>query len=203
MPFFSNLADKISGYTLQLTIMKAGDKLTVMVYPKISESSEVQGQIVPISMTGTPTELDQQFFATLTTVFEKTKDIANQIKNFEKSMDKANEKAAKESKTSVGDAKKPADKPKDQPAMKFKTDKPADEKVNEDTGEINETTASKVEVGSPVVKKDPVSPIVPEESTSAAVTESEPEPETDATPDNGVADDSGSGQEAMNQDEDW
>ena len=46
-----------------MTIIRDGDKLTVMVYPKVSDKDEIQKEIVPMTITGTPTELDQGFFA--------------------------------------------------------------------------------------------------------------------------------------------
>ena len=77
MPFFSNLADRISGYTLQLTVTKGYDgKLTVMLYPQVSDKSQVQEKISPLSITGTPQELDQGFFASLGATLDKTKEFA-------------------------------------------------------------------------------------------------------------------------------
>lgn len=90
MGFFDDLAAKISGYTLQMTISK-NDKgeLNVMLYPVVSEKELVQKSITPISITGTPDELDQGFFASLGVTLDKTKMFANQIKTFEANLEKA------------------------------------------------------------------------------------------------------------------
>lgn len=154
MPFFSNLAERIAGYTVQLTITSVGNKLTVLVYPKVSEKDEVQKHIVPLSISGTPTELDQGFFASLGAELDKTKEFNNQIKNYEKGLDKAVKAASGDDKKSDGKkSDKPADKSTEktagdkQPEMKFKQDTPAKtdpdvEKADKDTGEIPSITAA-------------------------------------------------------------
>lgn len=94
MPFFSNLAERIGGYTLQLNITKEGDNLVVMLYPQVSDKSEIQEKISPLSIKGTPQELDQNFFASLGVTLDKTKEMATQIKNYEQNLEKAAEKAS-------------------------------------------------------------------------------------------------------------
>jgi PRTRC genetic system protein E len=170
MPFFSNLADKIAGYTLQLTITKTGNELTVLVYPKISEKDEVQKHIVPMTISGTPTELDQGFFASLGAELDKTKTVAHMIKSYDKGLDKAIAASSgkKDVKSTPVDRKKEAK----QPEMKFDKDK--------DT--ITETTSSEVKITSDTIEKDvdketgEIPKVEAAESiTAAAAPESEPE----------------------------
>ena len=56
----------MDGYTVQLTIRKDKDKLVVLLVPKLDVSKdEVQREIVPLTLTGTPEELDQEFFISI------------------------------------------------------------------------------------------------------------------------------------------
>jgi len=90
MGFFESIANKIDGYALQITISKNDkDKLNVMVYPKISDTESIQKEITPVSVSGTPEELDSGFFATLGASLDKTKVVAAQIKTFGAGLDKA------------------------------------------------------------------------------------------------------------------
>ena len=158
MPFFSNLADRIQGYTLKLTISREGDKLHVMVLPEVSKKEEIQKEIVPLAITGTPTDLDQNFFASFGQVLDKTKELANTIALYEKGLEKAKKKTepANKAGTKKEPEKKEPEKKEDksQSSMNFEENKeetrPAEEKVpdnvDEDTGEIKEeSTDSKEE----------------------------------------------------------
>jgi len=211
MPFFSNLADRISGYTLQLTITKSGDKLTVMVYPQVSDKDEIQKVITPIVVKGTPTELDQEFFATFGTTLDKTKQLAIQIKNYEKGLDKAANVA------SEADKKKPGEKGLEKKKPEKEDDKQANlglgkgeedipDNVDKQTGEINkieEHTASEAKVTSPDIQKD--EPVVAAAADDEPVTADSPEPEsevgTSGNSKTDVADDSGSSQDQASEDQ--
>jgi len=181
MPFFSNLADRISGYTLQLNITKDGDKLIVMVYPKVSEKDEIQKSIIPLVVKGTPTELDQGFFASLGATLDKTKQLAIQIKNYEKGLDKAADVA------SGADKKKPGKKESEEKGPEKEDNKQADlglgkdekdvpDNVDKETGEVNtieEHTASDVKIDSPDIQKD--EPVVAAAADDEPVTADSPE----------------------------
>ncbi len=211
MPFFSNLADRISGYTLQLTITKDGDKLTVMVYPKVSEKDEIQKQITPLLMTGTPTELDQEFFTALGTRLDSAKDAANQIKNYEKGLTKAVEIAEKSNKTSASDAGKKdepktiqtnleldqTDKDKKEPQQDVPDNAP--DKVDKETGEIG-NESEKAGTDEPVAAA----------AADDEVTADSPESESEETTPGSQGNESGSDQASEDQrastdgdDEDW
>ena len=181
MPFFSNLADRISGYTLQLTITKSGDKLTVMVYPQVSDKDEIQKVITPIVVKGTPTELDQEFFATFGTTLDKTKQLAIQIKNYEKGLDEAANVASEADKKTPG--KKESEKKNTEKKPEKEDNKQADlglgkdekdvpDNVDKETGEIESKTTDKDE------------PVVAAAADDEPVTADSPESEAEETPGN-------------------
>jgi len=219
MPFFSNLADRISGYTLQLNITKDGDKLIVMVYPQVSDKDEIQKVITPLVIKGTPTELDQGFFASLGVTLDKTKQLAIQIKNYEKGLDKAANVA------SEADKKKPGKKESEKKGPEKEDDKQADlglgkdekdvpDNVDKETGEVNtieEHTASEAKVTSPNVQKDEsvTAAAADDEPVTADSPESESEPGANPEETQDVVEGSGSDQASEGQapeedpDEDW
>ncbi len=123
MNFFEQLA-AMGGVDMTLRIMQKNDKLTINIMPG-SKVSKMQ----PIIITGTPAELDEEFFKTIA---PEVKEIAGIVSNIEAVKKEATEKKAKketasaEKKTDKPAAKKSATKKVvEKKAGKKKTDKPA------------------------------------------------------------------------------
>ena len=87
---------------LTIVIRKANGQLTVATLPKSNGlKDEAQNQIVPLTVTGTPQELDAGFLQTVTRPIQKTSGLIANMVQFEAQADKAaaNSKAAKEAKS--------------------------------------------------------------------------------------------------------
>lgn len=206
MTFFSTLADRIEGYTLQLTVTRnENGTLTIMIYPKVSEKEDVQSAIVPLSLTGTPMELDQEFFARLGTPLDKVKEFGNQVKMFEKALEKAAEKAKPKDKTvTVGKSKEP--EKKDEPKMTFDkapetkaqdtVPEKAEEVVNKGTGEVKQTAAAATP--SAVTPSATTAAVSPEPDPPEAETPQDEQPQTE-----NVEVETPGDQGSMNDEEDW
>jgi len=165
------MSELIEGYTLQITIKKEGDQLIVLMLPKLNvKEDKVQEKIVPLNLKGTPEQLDEAFFATISEGLRQTTELQSNLSAYQDSLasaDKAGKSKDKKSTTTTG-SKKPAEKKpglfdKDKnKATKKKEEKPqAKETVDESTGEI---TKEKVEEK----KADSVKISDPEEDTNAS-----------------------------------
>lgn len=87
---------------LTIVIRKANGQLTVATLPKSNGlKDEAQNQIVPLTVTGTPQELDAGFLQTVTRPIQKASGLIANMAQFEAQADKAaaNSKAAKEAKS--------------------------------------------------------------------------------------------------------
>lgn len=87
---------------LTIVIRKANGQLTVATLPKSNElKDEAQNHIVPLTVTGTPQELDAGFLQTVTRPIQKAGGLIANMAQFEAQADKAaaNSKAAKEAKS--------------------------------------------------------------------------------------------------------
>ena len=87
---------------LTIVIRKANGQLTVATLPKSNGlKDEAQNQIVPLTVTGTPQELDAGFLQTVTRPMQKASGLIANMVQFEAQADKAaaNSKAAKEAKS--------------------------------------------------------------------------------------------------------
>ncbi|MBF0648191.1 PRTRC system protein E [Dysgonomonas sp. GY75] len=84
---------------ITLVIRKKEGQLTVSAMPKTNGlKDEAQNHIVPLTVTGTPEELDRGFLPTICTPMQKAAGLLANMSNFEQQADKAaaNSKAAKE-----------------------------------------------------------------------------------------------------------
>lgn len=87
---------------LTIVIRKANGQLTVATLPKSNGlKDEAQNQIVPLTVTGTPQELDAGFLQTVTRPIQKASGLIANMVQFEAQADKAaaNSKAAREAKS--------------------------------------------------------------------------------------------------------
>lgn len=87
---------------LTIVIRKANGQLTVATLPKSNGlKDEAQNHIVPLTVTGTPQELDAGFLQTVTRPIQKAGGLIANMAQFEAQADKAaaNSKAAKEAKS--------------------------------------------------------------------------------------------------------
>lgn len=87
---------------LTIVIRKANGQLTVATLPKSNGlKDEAQNRIVPLTVTGTPQELDAGFLQTVTRPIQKAGGLIANMAQFEAQADKAaaNSKAAKEAKS--------------------------------------------------------------------------------------------------------
>ena len=89
------------GVDLTLVIRKANGQLTVSTLPKSNGlKDEAQNHLVPLTVTGTPQELDAEFLQTVARPIQKASGLITNMAQFEAQADKAaaNSKAAKEAK---------------------------------------------------------------------------------------------------------
>ena len=87
---------------LTIVIRKANGQLTVATLPKSNGlKDEAQNHIVPLTVTGTPQELDAGFLQTVTRPIQKAGGLIANMAQFEAQADKAaaNSKAAREAKS--------------------------------------------------------------------------------------------------------
>ena len=101
--FFTTIYQMMTdGVDLTLVIRKANGQLTVATLPKSNGlKDEAQNQIIPLTVTGTPQELDAEFLQAVTRPIQKASGLIANMAQFEAQADKAaaNSKAAKEAKS--------------------------------------------------------------------------------------------------------
>lgn len=102
--FFTQVYQMMTGgVDLTMVIRKSAEGLTVSVLPKSNGSlkDEAQNHIVPLTVSGTPQELDAGFLGTVARPVQKTCGLISNMQEFEKHADKAaaNSKASKEQKS--------------------------------------------------------------------------------------------------------
>lgn len=83
--FFQNMFDMMTtGVDINLTLRKKEGQLTVAVLPRVNGlKDEAQQNLVPITVTGSPGELDAEFLTQLALPMQKTSGILFNIKAFE------------------------------------------------------------------------------------------------------------------------
>ena len=153
MTFFNQISELIVGYTLQLTIRKEGDKLIVLLVPKLDVKKEdVQKEIIPLTIQGSADQLDSAFFAAISEGLRQTKDLQSNLHEFQASLNKAEKKAGtKKTTTKTKDKEEKAqevfDKKAEDAAEKHKNNTDdglkSDESVDKKTGEIKTATEDK------------------------------------------------------------
>lgn len=98
--FFTQINTMMNqGVDITLVIRKKEGQLMVSAMPKTNGlKDEAQNHIVPLTVTGTPEELDRGFLPTICTPIQKAAGLLANMSNFEQQADKAaaNSKAAKE-----------------------------------------------------------------------------------------------------------
>lgn len=120
---FNNLASMLrDGDTLNITMTKKGDRLIVSLVPKLANTKEeLQKNIVPLVLSGTPDELEEGFINAVTSPIQKATGIISNAIEFQKSAEKAaTGSKGRSSKTSSDPKKKEEDrKAKYNEAMKL------------------------------------------------------------------------------------
>ena len=100
--FFTSISQMMTeSVDLTLVIRKANGQLTVSTLPKANGlKDEAQNHIVPLTLTGTPEEMDAEFLQHIMQPIRKATGLISNLMEFEKQADKAaaNSKAAKDAK---------------------------------------------------------------------------------------------------------
>ena len=100
--FFTSISQMMTeSVDLTLVIRKANGQLTVSTLPKANGlKDEAQNYIVPLTLTGTPEEMDAEFLQHIMQPIRKATGLISNLMEFEKQADKAaaNSKAAKDAK---------------------------------------------------------------------------------------------------------
>ena len=100
--FFTSISQMMTeSVDLTLVIRKANGQLTVSTLPKANGlKDEAQNHIVPLTLTGTPEEMDAEFLQHIIQPIRKATGLISNLMEFEKQADKAaaNSKAAKDAK---------------------------------------------------------------------------------------------------------
>lgn len=114
MKFFENLKLTGNGQHLSIDIKEKNGKYTVMVLPKSSDQSRIQ----PIVVTGTPEELDEDFFKKVGPVLIESGMKLLNVEEHKKSVEAASKSSDKKSSSETSDKQ-----PKGPAAAKKKIDK--------------------------------------------------------------------------------
>lgn len=100
--FFTSISQMMTeSVDLTLVIRKANEQLTVSTLPKANGlKDEAQNHIVPLTLTGSPQEMDAEFLQHIMQPIRKATGLISNMVEFEKQADKAaaNSKAAKDAK---------------------------------------------------------------------------------------------------------
>jgi PRTRC genetic system protein E len=92
--FFTKIGKLLNDSTsVNMTIKKDDDKLTVSLLPKSVAKDEALSKISPIVMVGTAEEFDTAFFANITASVNKFTEFSAESITFEKSVEEAKEKS--------------------------------------------------------------------------------------------------------------
>lgn len=92
-----------SGVDVNMTLRKIDGQLTIAVLPRVNGlKDDAQNNIIPMTLTGTPQELDEGFLINLATPLQKVCGLLCNMKNFEQQSEVAqnNSKAAQNKKES-------------------------------------------------------------------------------------------------------
>jgi PRTRC genetic system protein E len=98
--FFKLIAPLLAeGTKLQITILKDGEKLTVSLIPSNSKvKDDAKDRIVPLVVSGSVEEMDNEFISTITTPIQKSNDLFSTILSFEQSLEEAKKNSDMEKK---------------------------------------------------------------------------------------------------------
>lgn len=100
--FFTSISQMMTeSVDLTLVIRKANGQLTVSTLPKANGlKDEAANHIIPLTLTGTPEEMDAEFLQHIMQPIRKATGLISNLMEFEKQADKAaaNSKAAKDAK---------------------------------------------------------------------------------------------------------
>jgi PRTRC genetic system protein E len=122
MNFFKEIFDLGENVNLNMTIARAGDRLSITVLPASSQ------KLQPLVATGTPEELAEGFAYAITTPLKEVIGLMTNAEQFKKSAEEAAGTSKKEAEVKPAAAKKekPAKTAKSKPAKeKPKKEKPA------------------------------------------------------------------------------
>lgn len=140
MEFFKPLVEVAGKFEkLTLIIAPVGDTISVSVLPG-TNNKDVNEKLVPVVMTGTAQELDDEFLLHIKQAVAKVNGLTTNISEFEKKLDEAAEELKKEGETKT--AKKPvAKKETPKAGKKPVAKKAAKEEVVEEEEETEEENA--------------------------------------------------------------
>lgn len=156
MSFFREISERIGDYTLTLTIAKDKGQLVVMLVPKLeTKKDEALKEIIPLTVKGTPDQLDAGFILAISQGIQMTTGLQTNIKEFEAGLKKAEKKVK-------GKDEKKSDSPpisKTNPNLAAEAEgSDDDENSNEDDlpfGDGNTVDTTTGEVIEPEPKKEP------------------------------------------------
>ena len=135
--FFQQLFDLLEGVQpMKLEISKKNDKLTIGVYPPTT------AKIQQIILTGTPEQLEADFFDRIEVPFLKAKELQVKLEGFEASAATAEKEAKEKADKAKEKGKEPAKKV-EKKAVKKEAE--SEDEVEEDGGEDAPKPAKKVE----------------------------------------------------------
>jgi len=109
---FKELAPLLRQRSLLLTVTHVGeDQFRVNVIPKKKQDSENDALTTPVSVTGTPEELDAELPQTLTTFVASHLELKNNLERAKADMETAAKAAQEEARNKVKSNKKPSAEP--------------------------------------------------------------------------------------------
>jgi PRTRC genetic system protein E len=175
MSFFKELSERMGDYTISLTIQKDKGQMVVMFVPKLETKKEENlKDLIPLTVKGTPDQLDAGFMLSLGQGIQMTTGLQTNIKEFESAVKKADKKVKGK------DDKKPETKV-DAPET---TDDDDDDKTDDDEmpfGEnatVNEATGE-VKEEKPAEEKKVTKSAEPKSKSAEPKTKKEPEPKAE------------------------
>jgi PRTRC genetic system protein E len=109
---FKELAPLLRHRSLLLTVTHVGeDQFRVNVIPKKKQDSENDALTTPVSVTGTPEELDAELPQTLTTFVASHLELKNNLERAKAEMEAASKAAQEEARNKAKNNKKPSTEP--------------------------------------------------------------------------------------------
>jgi PRTRC genetic system protein E len=90
--FFTQMYALLEGMNLDMSLKRTNDDITVTITPKPTEGGKAKIS-KPLVLTGSPAELDQAFFPTITEPLQKTAGIIANINIYEDAIQRDQEKA--------------------------------------------------------------------------------------------------------------
>lgn len=144
MNFFKNISD-IGITNIDIKVLIKDGIVSVLVDPKSTAKDKAIQIIQPVSISGTPEEIDLEFFNIITEPLKKTAGVITNIEEHEKSVNEASKKKA-----DVTKSKKPAEK----------TDDDSSDEIPDGEGEETKTEKAEKPKAEPKVPKEkPIKPV--------------------------------------------